>query len=197
MADKLTMRYWDDPVLSTVCDAVEDSEFGPKLEEFAASLLVTMGDRHGVGLAAPQVGIAKRIFAMAFPDDEENSRKWSVTDTPTMKSREPIVVCNPTLVLGGKAVCAREGCLSLPGIHEQVARAEKVTMQFRTPSGVPSEIALADVNARVVQHEFDHLNGVMFFDFKDKRPEYGARMSKQLSKYVLRQWEKEKSRRGL
>lgn len=197
MVDKLIVRYWDDPVLSTLCDAVEDNEFGPKLDDFAASLGLAMRDRNGVGLAAPQVGITKRIFAMAFPDDEENSRKWSVTGTPTFEPRKPIVVCNPTLVFEGKTVYAREGCLSLPGIHEQVSRAEKVTMQYRQTDGATKEIVLTDINARVAQHEFDHLNGIMFFNYTDKRPQYGARMSKQVSKQVLREWEKERAKRGI
>jgi peptide deformylase len=198
MADKLIVRYWDDPALSTLCDAVEDNEFGPQLGEFAASLLIAMGDRNGVGLAAPQVGITKRIFAMCFPDDEEFNRKWAAAGVaPVTEVRKAIVVCNPTLVFEGKTVYAREGCLSLPGIHEQVSRAEKVTMQYRQTDGVAKEIVLTDINARVAQHEFDHLNGIMFFNYTDKRPQYGARMSKQVSKQVLRDWEKERAKRGI
>jgi peptide deformylase len=196
MADKLIVRYWDDPVLSTLCDAVDDSEFGPQLGEFAVSLLTAMGDRNGVGLAAPQVGITKRIFAMCFPDDEEVNRRWSVAGLPA-KVRKAIVVCNPTLVFEGKTVYAREGCLSLPGIHEQVSRAQTVTMQYQQTDGVAKEIVLTDINARVAQHEFDHLNGIMFFNYTDKRPQYGTRMSKQVSKQVLRDWEKERSKRGI
>jgi len=190
MADKLTVRYWDDPILSTVCDPVEDNEFGPKLEEFAASLLLTMDAFHGIGLAAPQVGVSKRMFAMHFPD-------WMEDRDYGIAPKAPFVVCNPSLILYGKTVQEREGCLSLPGIHEQVARAEKVTMQYRTPDGRSDEVALANINARVVQHEFDHLNGIMFFNFRDIRPEYGRRMSKQVSKQVMRLWEKERIRRGL
>ncbi len=197
MADRLTIRYWDDPVLSTLCDAVEDNEFGPQMEKFAADLLETMDFRHGVGLAAPQVGVTKRVFAMAFPDDEEDSRKWAVTGIPAADPRKPIVICNPVLVLDGRTVYSREGCLSLPGIHEQVARAENVKIDFRWANGSPSQITLSNINARVAQHEFDHLNGLMFFNFTDKRPKYGARMSKQVSKQVMRMWEKEKARRGL
>jgi len=197
MVENLKIRYWDDPVLSTLCGAVEDNEFGPKLDEFAASLLLTMDERSGIGLAAPQVGITKRIFAMRFPDDEEANRRWSAAGVPPIEVRKPIVVCNPTLVFDGKPVYAREGCLSLPGIHEQVSRAQTVTMQYRQTDGTPKEIVLADINARVAQHEFDHLNGVMFFNYTDKRPVYGARMSKQVSKQVLRDWEKERSKRGI
>jgi peptide deformylase len=195
--DKLIVRYWDDPVLSTLCDAVEDNEFGPKLDEFGTSLLAAMGDRNGIGLAAPQVGVTKRIFALSFPDDEVRYGAERPAGMLQVDQRRPIIVCNPVLVLDGRTVYAREGCLSLPGIHEQVARAETVKMQFRRTDGAATEIVLANINARVAQHEFDHLNGIMFFNYTDKRPQYGARMSKQVSKQVLRDWEKERSKRGI
>lgn len=183
----LPIRYWDDPILSTVCDKIEDNEFGSKLEEFGRELITTMDVKNGIGLAAPQVGVAKRMFAMLLPDNE---------------ALLPLVVCNPKLVLTGATVPAREGCLSLPNIFEQVYRAESATMQYSDPSGKAFEILLPTTfNARVAQHEVDHLDGIMFFDYRDKRENYvteqyptprGARMSKQLSKSVIRQWEKQK-----
>ena len=191
-ANILPLRYWDDPVLSTVCDKIEDNEFGSKLEEFGLELIATMNDKNGVGLAAPQVGVAKRMFAMMFPDHED---------------MKPIVVCNPALQLKGRTVPAREGCLSLPGVFEQVYRAEEVWMQFQDPTGKAFEMPLlTPFDARVAQHEYDHLDGIMFFDYKDKRDQFvtedfptprGARMSKQLSKSVMREWEKVKKQRGL
>ena len=81
-------------------------------------------------------------------------------------------------------------------MFEQVARAEHVIMEYSDPLGKNYEALIDKLDARVAQHEFDHLNGIMFFDWKDKRPEYGARMSKQVSKHVLRTWEKEKAKRG-
>jgi peptide deformylase len=169
-------------VLSKVCDKIGDSEFGPQLEEFAQQLVATMDANNGIGLAAPQVGVTKRMFVMRFPDHRDT---------------EPIVVCNPVLVLSGGRLAENEGCLSLPGIFNQVYRAWHVNMTYNTPDGKPTELLLDMWDARVAQHEFDHCNGVMFFDFKDQRPTYGARMSKQVSKSTLRAWEKEKRKRGL
>jgi peptide deformylase len=180
----LPLRYWDDPVLSAVCDKIEDSEFGPELEEFGRQLVATMEAKNGIGLAAPQVGVAKRVFAMHFPDWMED-RDYGVSP------KSPIVVCNPTLVLTGRAVAGREGCLSLPGVWEQVYRSGGAVMQFCHTNGRAEEVVLEGMNARVAQHEYDHTCGIMFFDWKDKRPQpWGARMSKQLSKGVLREWEK-------
>lgn len=179
----LQIRIWDDPVLSTVCDKIEGNEFGPKLEEFGRELIATMKAKNGLGLAASQVGVTKRIFVMELPDTKG----------------APLVICNPTLVLTGRTVPGREGCLSLPNMFEQVYRSEGVVMKFFMPDGVEAEVDLSAMDARVVQHETDHLNGIMFFDYKDKREEYvtpenptprGARMSKQLSKSILREWDK-------
>src|SRR5208337_366208 len=114
--DILPLRYWDDPALSKVCDKIEDNEFGPKLVEFGQSLLATMKSRNGIGLAAPQVGVAKRMFVMRFPDHE---------------AMKPFVICNPELRLSGRLVPGREGCLSLPGLFEQVYRAENCILQYR------------------------------------------------------------------
>lgn len=180
-AEKLAIVLWDDPVLSQMCEKVEDNEFGPKLESFGYQLLAAMDGKNGLGLAAPQVGIAKRMFVMRSPEQEH----------------VPMIVVNPILDLAGRTVQAREGCLSMPNVFEAVVRAENAVMKFQDIHGHQLELPLVGFGARVAQHEFDHLNGIMFFDYQDKRPEYGARMSKQLSKHVLRTWEKEKKSRGL
>src|SRR5271166_6125058 len=105
----LSLRFWDDPVLSTVCDAISGDEFGPELEQFSRDLVATMKAKNGLGLAAPQVGTTKRVFAMEFPDHP---------------GAVPKVIVNPVLVLTGFTVPGREGCLSLPNLFEQVYRAE-------------------------------------------------------------------------
>jgi peptide deformylase len=176
MSDVLQIRYWDDPVLSTVCEPVLDTEFGSKLEEFATQLLATMNTYKGIGLAAPQVGVTRRIFIMHFPESAKNG-KLTVP---------PLVVCNPNLELRGGALQHEEGCLSVPGIYEQVSRSREVLMRYFTTRGEEREIELSDMNARVAQHEFDHLNGIMFFDRR--------RVSKQVSKAVERAWEKQKNK---
>lgn len=182
-AKVLPLRYWDDPLLSTVCAKIEDNEFGSQLEEFGAELIATMREKHGIGLAAPQVGVAKRVFAMGFPENPE----------------EPaLVVVNPTLRLFGSNIPGEEGCLSLPDVRQQVYRAEGVEMRYFNPLGEEKTLTITRMGARVVQHEYDHLDGIMFFDTKDRRPEpWGARMSRQMSKSVLRDWDKQKKRMGI
>jgi peptide deformylase len=163
VADKLSIRYWDDPVLSTLCDAVEDNEFGPQLDEFGQEMIATMEANNGVGLAASQVGIAKRIFTMHFPEQEK---------------AKPIIVCNPILKLGTETIRATEGCLSMPEVFLQIERAVSVVMQYSNPMGEQVEISINGMDARVAQHEADHIDGIFFIN----------RVSRQMRRAALRDW---------
>lgn len=169
---KLGMRYFGDPTLEAVSEPVRDTEFGSKLAVFAHQLTLTMDEYHGVGLAAPQVGLLKRIFVMRFPDTERL--------TETLPA--PLVVCNPTLELSGDMVQYEEGCLSLPDIHTIVSRPRNAILRFFHVDGREDELELTDLDARVAQHEQDHLFGIMFFDRR--------RVSKQVSKAVRLKWER-------
>lgn len=160
----LSIVLWNDPILSSIAAPVAESAFGPQLEAFGQRMIETMKASRGIGLAGPQVGVPERIFVMSFPDQ---------------KSREPIVVVNPTLKLDGWFTYEQEGCLSFPGFYDQVERRADVVMQYKNPMGESLELDIHKWDARVAQHEFDHLNGIMFFD----------RMSRQMRKRLLKQWE--------
>lgn len=122
--------------------------FGPWTNEVAQDLLSTMETENGVGVAAPQIGIYKRMFAM-------NTEQG------------PLVLVNPRIIeVGIEKVVAKEGCLSIPNVYEPVERATmvKITAQRVTPAGVqPTEtLEFHNFAARVVQHEIDHLDGKVF-----------------------------------
>lgn len=165
----LVLRYWNDPMLSMVCDPVRESEFGEKLQLFASKLESKMYEFGGVGLAAPQLGLPIRMFTMR-----------------PQPGSEAITVCNPSLILSGTTEYEREGCLSVPQIFEQVGRPQAATMRYFTPEGVEREMELTGMDARIAQHEADHLDGIMFFDRR--------RMPKNISKGVERAWEKQKAK---
>ena len=169
--EKLSILIWDDPMLSKVCEKLDDNEFGPQLELFGRQLIATMNGKTGIGLAACQVGTLKRMFVMRFPDHEK---------LPS------IAVCNPTLVLSGPTLQEREGCLSLPGIYIPVDRSENATMQYRDPLGKMEELILDKWDARVAQHEFDHINGIFFL----------SRVSRQVRRAALREWGDAAVKRG-
>ncbi|MCC6392409.1 MAG: peptide deformylase [Bryobacterales bacterium] len=140
---------YGDPVLEKPCGAVEDAEFGTaELREFAEDMFETMYSAKGVGLAAPQVGVSKRLTVI----------DCSVGEDPEQK----LVLINPEITLKEGSQVGEEGCLSIPGFREDVERAKKATIHARNLDGEPIEITGEDLLARAMQHELDHLNGILF-----------------------------------
>ena len=143
----LPILRWPDPRLSQRCDHVGTEDLRPLI----ADMFETMYAARGRGLAAPQVGVMKRLFVM---------------DT-TWKEGEntPLVMIDPVVMAAERIpVTLDEMCLSVPGVSVPVERHKAVTMQWTDETG---DIHMGDfdgVEARVIQHEFDHLNGMLHFD---------------------------------
>ncbi|MFV0513632.1 MAG: peptide deformylase [Jhaorihella sp.] len=143
----LAILKWPDPRLSKRCAPVGHEA----LDDLVADMFETMYAAAGRGLAAPQVGVMKRIFVMdcGWKDGE----------------RTPLAMINPTIMAAERVpVVAEEGCLSIPGIVVPVERHKAVTVQWTAPEG---DIHMADfdgLEARCIQHEFDHLNGMVTLD---------------------------------
>ena len=143
------------PVLRAKARPLEKSEIrSGALQKLIDDMLDTMSEYHGVGLAAPQVHEGIRIFVAALDagdDDQEDT--------------EPIVVINPEItVVGTDVVDDWEGCLSIPDIRGRVPRAREITVRALDRNGARIELGAHDFPARVIQHETDHLDGVLFFD---------------------------------
>lgn len=143
----LPILLWPDPRLSQPCAPVGDEP----LDDLIADMFETMYAAPGRGLAAPQVGVMKRLFVMDCT--------WK--DGPP----EPMVMINPAIMAAECIpVTADEGCLSIPGLAIPVTRPKAVTVQWTSETG---EIHMNDFDgfeARCIQHEFDHLNGTVTFD---------------------------------
>ncbi len=153
--------YPDEPLLRKA-DPVED--FGPEVEELARDMLDTMFFYEGVGLAAPQVGLSKRLLVLCEPEGE------------------PLCLINPELsVFEGQAE-AEEGCLSLPQVYAPVVRAAKIRVRARNERGEEIEFDAEDFLARIIQHENDHFEGHVFPDRLDVLSREGA----------LREWEEKR-----
>ena len=151
----LDIRTFGDPVLKTRAAPVES--FDESLVRLTQDMLATMRDNEGVGLAANQVGRLKRVFVAAIEDEE-------------------YVIVNPVLTEWSETTeSVPEGCLSIPGILVDVERPTGVTVSGRDVSGKPLQISASDLLARVLQHEVDHLDGVMILDRTD-RPSRKAAM---------------------
>jgi len=141
----LKVRRYGDPVLRRRSAPVE--VVTPEIRRLVEDMVDTMYDEVGIGLAAPQVGISIRLMVVG---DEEG------------RGAEALV--NPVITQQGGTVTAEEGCLSLPGIFAQVARSEWVTLEAHDLQGRARTITARGLRARVLQHEMDHLDGVLFID---------------------------------
>jgi peptide deformylase len=138
---------YGDPVLETAAGDV--TEFNnDELCQLVSDMWETMYAAKGVGLAAPQVGISKRISVIDISIGEREEDK--------------IVIINPEVVLEQGSQTGEEGCLSIPGFREPVTRASKVKVTAKNEKGETIELEGEDLLARALLHEIDHLNGVLF-----------------------------------
>jgi peptide deformylase len=140
------IRLFGDPVLRTPADPVTD--FDAELRKLVADLTETMRDAQGVGLAAPQIGVGLRVFAY-YVDDQLGH------------------LINPDLDLSEDTETDDEGCLSFPGLAYPTKRAYGVVAKGYSMHGEPVTLEGSGVLARCVQHETDHLDGVLFIDRLD------------------------------
>ncbi len=149
---ELNLRFYGDPILRRQMPEVDI--FDEQLREEAAAMIVTMERESGVGLAAPQVGLEKRLLValqMRDPDDGD---------------AEPIVMVNPEILSRShESWIFEEGCLSIPGIRGDVTRPDRIEVRYHDVEGQSHTITAEGMYARVLQHEIDHLEGRLFIDY--------------------------------
>ncbi len=149
------IRTFGDPVLRQ--RAREVTELDGDLARLADTMIATMHDAHGVGLAAPQVGVQKRLYT--YDVDELIERG--------AQGVGPGVLVNPEIVDTHGESVYEEGCLSVPGLHFDIVRPEVVTVRALDLHGNEVLIEADDFMARVIQHEIDHLDGILVLDRLD------------------------------
>ncbi len=149
VAKVLPIRIYGDPSLRKKCEPVKEIE--EKLKNFIANMILTMYEKDGVGLAAPQVGVNLCIFVV----DPE----WSKTD-----QKNPRVFINPKFISMDGIDIDEEGCLSLPEISADVKRANKIILEALDLNGKLIRYEAEGFFARALQHEYDHIDGVLFID---------------------------------
>ena len=149
-----TIREYGDDVLARECKTVK--EITPRVRELIEDMLETMYDANGVGLAAPQVGLDIRLFVIDLSCLAE--------DRPEFKDYRRTVI-NPQITeRWGDDVSMEEGCLSLPGIYEKVTRKSKIRIHYYDENWVEHDEEYSGYPARVMQHEYDHLEQHVFID---------------------------------
>ncbi|MFW6084527.1 MAG: peptide deformylase [Gemmatimonadota bacterium] len=154
------LRFLGDPVLRERCEEIR--EFDDELGRLIDDLFETMYAEDGIGLAAPQVGVPSRVFVYDIRDPEV----------------EPGVLVNPRIVEEEGTVRESEGCLSIPELTEIVERAERIVVEGRDREGEKVRIEADGLLSRCLQHERDHLDGVLFID----------RVSPLKRKMLLKKW---------
>jgi peptide deformylase len=149
---KLELRYYGDPILREHCVPVE--QFDQQLAEQAEAMVETMFRERGIGLAAPQVGMTKRlIIALQMKDSDD-------------VDADPIALVNPKVLERSRSTWEfEEGCLSIPGVVGKVVRSEGAVIEYQDVEGNAHTIKAGGMFARILLHEIDHLDGRLFVDY--------------------------------
>jgi peptide deformylase len=162
---RLEVRILGDPVLRQKAEPV--NAITPELRRLIADMFDTMYAEEGVGLAAPQVGISDRVIVVDPHDDET----------------EPFALINPEILDASKETEKNEeGCLSIPGVRDMVERSMRVRVRGLSENGEVKELEAEGLLSRILQHEVDHLDGILFFD----------RVGPLKRKMLLAKWQKVK-----
>ena len=140
----LSMRRYGDPILRLLAAPV--ATVTPEIKTLIADMAETMWHQVGIGLAAPQIGVSLRIFVM---DDGKRGAR---------------AIVNPVVTERGGVVKEEEGCLSLPGIFAEVERSKSLRIEGLDGEGQPISFEAQGLQAKIIQHELDHLDGVLFID---------------------------------
>ena len=157
----LPIVAYGDPVLKKVADKI-DKDY-PNLSELIENMYETMYNAYGVGLAAPQIGLSIRLFlvdASPFADDEELSED----ERESLKDFKKTFINAKILEEEGDEWVFNEGCLSIPDIREDVFRKPKLTIQYQDENFNTYTETYDGLIARVIQHEYDHIEGILFTD---------------------------------
>lgn len=144
--------------------------FDDSLKQLAEDMADTMYDAPGIGLAAPQIGESVKLIVVDISKDRENEREY-------------MTLANPKIVEHDGFQLDEEGCLSVPELTSKVKRYKKITVFYQDPEGNPQQLTAEDRFAVVLQHEIDHLNGILFIDHLSslKRNMYKRKVKKWLA----------------
>jgi peptide deformylase len=150
----LPIVTYNDPVLREKTEPIE--ELSDSISELIENMIETMYNSDGVGLAAPQIGKSLKLFVMdGDPVLEDDEEKYGV-----------LTFINPEIIeKKGKKIPMDEGCLSIPDIREKVFRPETIVIRYKDENFQDQEKEFSGWMARIIQHEFDHLNGILFIDY--------------------------------
>lgn len=143
---KLDILKYPDPRLKQQC--IEVNQFNSELHQLLDDMTETMYQEGGIGLAAPQVGVLQQVVVIDVSDNRSKSRDF----------------VNPKILTAEGSVSSEEGCLSIPSYRDVIKRNQKVVISAQDRNGKPFELEADELLAICLQHEIDHLNGILFVD---------------------------------
>ena len=160
----LPILQYGDPILRTKGNRIE--EIDGRIRELAANMIETMHAAHGVGLAAQQIGEALQLTVLDISavEDRPSTLILDGKDITDPRTAMPLVLINPEIELRGETEVGVEGCLSFPEMTADIERAHSVTVRAQNLEGESIEIEANGFLARAIQHEHDHLDGILFID---------------------------------
>lgn len=160
---KLSILQYGDPILRAKGKRID--KIDNHIRELVASMLEAMHAANGVGLAAQQVGEALQLTVLDISEIEDRPSTLSFDgEDVDPKTKMPLILINPEITLGEQTEVGTEGCLSFPEITAEIERAESVVARAKNLDGKKIEIEATGLLARALQHEVDHLNGILFID---------------------------------
>jgi len=152
----LPIYIYGHPVLRKVTEDIDPENY-PNLHALIENMFETMYHAEGVGLAAPQVGLTDRIFVVDLAP-------LASEEHPEFRDFKKVFINAHITERSGEVAMVEEGCLSLPGIHEKVPREDKIRILYLDENLQPCDVIFEGYKARVIQHEYDHLDGILFVD---------------------------------
>jgi peptide deformylase len=160
---RLSILQYGAPILRAKGKRVE--KIDQRIRELAQDLIETMHAANGVGLAAPQIGESFQLTVLDVSQVEDRPSTMKVNGKDLdPQGAMPLVLINPQIDLGGETEMGTEGCLSFPEITGEIERARSITVRAQNLEGEPIELETTGFLARAIQHEVDHLNGILFID---------------------------------
>lgn len=160
--EHLPIYTYPDPVLAKVAKPVE--QFDQKLEKLVRDMLFTMYHAPGIGLAAPQVGESIRLFVIDVDFEREEVTRPDGSEGMEFSNLRPMVFINPKFTKKEGEAIGKEGCLSVPDVYEEITRAERIVVEYQDLKGQKRTMEADELLAICLQHENDHLDGVVLID---------------------------------
>lgn len=157
----LPIIAYGDPVLRKVAEDITADY--PNLKELIVNMYDTMNNAYGIGLAAPQIGLPIRLFIVGTAPFSEND-KLSAEEQNKLKAFKQTFINAKIIAEEGEKWPFNEGCLSIPDVREDVYRHEKITIEYLDENFIKKTESFDGLIARVIQHEYDHIEGILFTD---------------------------------